>query len=154
VNVQDLDWPTIRERVTRRVARKYPWASREAHEDAVADALLALVDKWDSFPSSRTVLAEGDASKVNAYATRYATWWALNKLGEQRNESLTVLHLVDGEDMDSDQPSHTIAVDVLSAHADTRSDDEREDDMRERLLRAVGSMEGLAAATTAPSAKH
>lgn len=146
--VQELDWDSIRARVKKVTQRKFPWCLPEDREDAVSDALVAVLETWGDFPSSKEALAHSRA-KAEAYAVRWATWHALAALGDRSRELDDVTHIVDFDEDGAPPPRGTLTIELLDVlTTDTRTDDEREDEMLTKLLDRHG-VDGLEASLDA-----
>lgn len=126
----DRDWNDVRSVVTRRMRRRFPRAGLDDIEDAVALALVDLVDYWIQLPSS---IVEDCPRQTFWRACKRATWMATTFLTQEWDMR--------------DVPSETLSTDrddapVVGVYGATASSDSPEDIVlrnieRERFQRFV-----------------
>jgi len=73
-------WNDVSDVVTARLRRSFMWASRDDIEDAVALAMVDLVDYWIQLPSS---IVEDDSGRTFWQACKRGTWMAKTFLTQE-----------------------------------------------------------------------
>ena len=78
----------VRKTAAGRLRNGWPGKSRDDIDDAISHGMVALISDWFDYRSTKRVLAEGDPSKVFAYATRFVYGRALQYFEVERNRNM------------------------------------------------------------------
>ena len=107
-------WEDIRRAVWGKLLKRFPFVLRQDLEEAVGDAMFALVAKWVTYPSSVAAIAE-DPLKAFNYAVLYGFHTGMKTLVRMHEERGLTPAIVDEDGFESGYTVSKAELDQMNA---------------------------------------